>query len=158
MPGPEDLSTQEVAPSPFTPREPVPDVITTAAALGEYAERLRAATGPLALDAERASGFKYSQRAYLVQLRREGVIAAGARVLLGGSTDGLAGFFYPPTVLVDIPDDAPAAREELFGPVASVFRVADVITVLVNGQLIACGSPEAVRNSPEVRVAYLGEH
>ena len=67
MPGPEDLSTQEVAPSPFTPREPVPDVITTAAALGEYAERLRAATGPLALDAERASGFKYSQRAYLVQ-------------------------------------------------------------------------------------------
>jgi len=40
----------------------------------------------------------------------------------------------------------------------AVFRVADVITVLVNGQLIACGSPEAVRNSPEVRVAYLGDH
>ena len=40
----------------------------------------------------------------------------------------------------------------------AVFRVADVMTVLVNGQLIACGSPEAVRNSPEVRVAYLGEH
>ncbi len=40
----------------------------------------------------------------------------------------------------------------------AVFRVADVITVLVNGQLIACGSPEAVRKSPEVRVAYLGEH
>jgi len=40
----------------------------------------------------------------------------------------------------------------------AVFRVADVITVLVNGQRIACGSPEAVRNSPEVRVAYLGEH
>jgi branched-chain amino acid transport system ATP-binding protein len=40
----------------------------------------------------------------------------------------------------------------------AVFRVADVITVLVNGQLITCGSPEAVRNSPEVRVAYLGEH
>ena len=53
-------------------------------------------------------------------------IAAGARALVGGSTDGLAGFFYPPTVLVDIPDDAPASREELFGPVASVFRVADV--------------------------------
>jgi len=40
----------------------------------------------------------------------------------------------------------------------AVFRVADVITVLVNGQRIACGSPEAVRSSPEVRVAYLGEH
>lgn len=57
-------------------------------------------------------------------------IAAGARVLLGGSNDGLAGFFYPPTVLVDIPDDAPAAREELFGPVASVFRVADVAAAI----------------------------
>jgi len=57
-------------------------------------------------------------------------IAAGARVLLGGSTDGLAGFFYPPTVLVDIPDDAPAAHEELFGPVASVFRVADVAAAI----------------------------
>jgi len=40
----------------------------------------------------------------------------------------------------------------------AVFRVADVITVLVNGQRIACGDPEAVRNSPEVRVAYLGDH
>ena len=40
----------------------------------------------------------------------------------------------------------------------AVFRVADVITVLVNGQRIACGSPQAVRNSPAVRVAYLGEH
>ena len=53
-------------------------------------------------------------------------IAAGARALVGGATDGLVGFFYPPTVLVDIPDDSPASREELFGPVASVFRVADV--------------------------------
>ena len=40
----------------------------------------------------------------------------------------------------------------------AVFRVADVITVLINGQRIACGNPEAVRNSPEVRVAYLGDH
>lgn len=57
-------------------------------------------------------------------------IAAGARALVGGCTEGLAGFFYPPTVLVDIPDDAPAAREELFGPVASVFRVADVAAAI----------------------------
>ncbi|WP_411279634.1 aldehyde dehydrogenase family protein [Gemmatimonas sp.] len=57
-------------------------------------------------------------------------IAAGARALVGGAIDGLAGFFYPPTVLVDIPDDAPASREELFGPVASVFRVADVVAAI----------------------------
>jgi succinate-semialdehyde dehydrogenase/glutarate-semialdehyde dehydrogenase len=58
-------------------------------------------------------------------------IAAGARALVGGFTEGMAGFFYPPTVLVDIPDGAPASREELFGPVASVFRVPDVEAALV---------------------------
>ena len=40
----------------------------------------------------------------------------------------------------------------------AVFRIADRITVMVNGAVIACGSPDEVRNSAEVRVAYLGEH
>ncbi len=40
----------------------------------------------------------------------------------------------------------------------AVFRVADCITVMVNGGVIASGSPDFVRNSTEVRVAYLGEH
>ena len=40
----------------------------------------------------------------------------------------------------------------------AVFRVADCITVMVNGSVIAAGTPEAVRNSAEVRVAYLGDH
>lgn len=63
---------EALAPVPFAPREPVPAVITSATALRNYADKLREASGPLALDAERASGFKYSQRAYLVQLRRSG--------------------------------------------------------------------------------------
>ncbi len=40
----------------------------------------------------------------------------------------------------------------------AVFRIADCITVMVNGAVIASGSPDFVRNSPEVRIAYLGEH
>jgi branched-chain amino acid transport system ATP-binding protein len=40
----------------------------------------------------------------------------------------------------------------------AVFRVADCITVMVNGGVIASGSPDFVRNSADVRVAYLGEH
>ncbi len=40
----------------------------------------------------------------------------------------------------------------------AVFRVADRITVMVNGAVIASGSPESVRASAEVRAAYLGEH
>jgi len=39
----------------------------------------------------------------------------------------------------------------------AVFRVADVITVMVDGAVIASGAPDVIRNHPEVRVAYLGE-
>jgi ribonuclease D len=46
--------------------------VTTPAELAEVARRFAAGTGPVAVDAERASGYRYSQRAYLVQLRREG--------------------------------------------------------------------------------------
>ena len=57
---------------PYETREHVPDVIVTQGALLIYAEKLRQGFGPLALDAERASGYTYSQRAYLIQLRRKG--------------------------------------------------------------------------------------
>ena len=56
----------------LAPREGVPPVVETAAALAEVVERFAAGTGPTAVDAERASGYRYSQRAYLVQLRRAG--------------------------------------------------------------------------------------
>jgi ribonuclease D len=46
--------------------------VTTPAELAEVARRFAAGTGPVAVDAERASGYRYSHRAYLVQLRREG--------------------------------------------------------------------------------------
>jgi succinate-semialdehyde dehydrogenase/glutarate-semialdehyde dehydrogenase len=52
-------------------------------------------------------------------------IATGAKLLTGGNRVHGAGFFYEPTVLVDLPRNAPAYHEEVFGPVASVFRVRD---------------------------------
>lgn len=55
------------------PAEGVPDVIDDPAQIPAVAERLAAGTGPIAADAERASGFKYGQDTYLVQLRRAGV-------------------------------------------------------------------------------------
>jgi succinate-semialdehyde dehydrogenase/glutarate-semialdehyde dehydrogenase len=53
-------------------------------------------------------------------------VAAGAKVLTGGKPLQRAGNFYAPTVLVNIPADSPAHKEEMFGPVASVFRAKDV--------------------------------
>ncbi len=50
----------------------------------------------------------------------------GARVLTGGAPLERAGHYYPPTVLVDVPSDARALHEELFGPVATVIRVRDI--------------------------------
>jgi ribonuclease D len=50
----------------------LPQVVADRAALRAMAAAMAAGSGPVAVDAERASGFKYSQRAYLVQLRRAG--------------------------------------------------------------------------------------
>lgn len=54
------------------PRDGLPDVVASAEAFAQAVALLAAGTGPIAVDAERASGFKYSQRAYLVQIRRRG--------------------------------------------------------------------------------------
>ena len=53
-------------------------------------------------------------------------VAAGARLLTGGKPLGGRGSFYPPTLLTDIPDGSPGHNEELFGPVALVWRARDV--------------------------------
>jgi succinate-semialdehyde dehydrogenase/glutarate-semialdehyde dehydrogenase len=53
-------------------------------------------------------------------------VRAGAKVLTGGKPLDRPGNFYAPTVLTNIPKDSPAHKEELFGPVASVFRAKDL--------------------------------
>ncbi|MEU1463026.1 ribonuclease D [Streptomyces sp. NPDC005727] len=65
------------APTPLLePREGIPPVITDEAGLAEVIAAFAAGSGPVAVDAERASGYRYGQRAYLVQLRREGAGSA----------------------------------------------------------------------------------
>ncbi|GAA3056714.1 ribonuclease D [Streptomyces glomeratus] len=63
----------EAAPIPLLePRDGIPPVIADDASLAEVIAAFAAGRGPVAVDAERASGYRYGQRAYLVQLRREG--------------------------------------------------------------------------------------
>jgi len=52
-------------------------------------------------------------------------VTAGARVLTGGKRLDRPGNFYAPTVLADIPKNSPAYQDELFGPVAALFRAKD---------------------------------
>lgn len=65
-------ATGDAPPAPDAmPAEP-PTVITDRAGYLEAVDRIAAGQGPIAVDAERASGFRYSQRAYLIQLFRRG--------------------------------------------------------------------------------------
>jgi len=69
----ETLTVAEVAPIPLlTLRDGLPEITETQAQLADVVRRVAAGSGPIALDAERASGYRYSPRAYLIQLRREG--------------------------------------------------------------------------------------
>ncbi|HEV7475499.1 MAG TPA: NAD-dependent succinate-semialdehyde dehydrogenase [Pyrinomonadaceae bacterium] len=54
------------------------------------------------------------------------LIAAGGLLLTGGKRLDRAGNFYEPTVLVNVPPDSPASCEEIFGPVAMLFRVRNI--------------------------------
>ncbi len=49
-------------------------------------------------------------------------LGKGARILVGSERPEGKGFFYPPTVLVDVPPNAAMAQEEIFGPVAPLYR------------------------------------
>ncbi|MBZ5496704.1 MAG: NAD-dependent succinate-semialdehyde dehydrogenase [Acidobacteriia bacterium] len=69
-------------------------------------------------------------------------VARGARVLLGGRRCGGRGYFYHPTVISEVPLDAAAACEEVFGPVAALMRVrnADEAVQVANSSPYGLGS------------------
>jgi ribonuclease D len=69
----DDELVEVVLPLLVETRDPLPEVVEESAALASAVSALTNGTGPLAIDAERASGFRYSARAYLIQLRRSGV-------------------------------------------------------------------------------------
>jgi succinate-semialdehyde dehydrogenase / glutarate-semialdehyde dehydrogenase len=85
-------------------------------------------------------------------------VRAGARVLTGGKTVDGPGSFYAPTVLAEIPKDSPAYREELFGPVACVFRAKDIgeAIAIANDTRFGLGA-SAWTNDPAERERFIDE-
>ncbi|WP_267242246.1 ribonuclease D [Streptomyces sp. PR69] len=110
---PDDGVAAAEAPIPLLePREGVPPVIAAQDALDEAIAAFARGRGPVAVDAERASGYRYGQRAYLVQLRREG---AGTALIdpvgcpdLSGLGEALAGAEW---ILHAATQDLPCLRE-----------------------------------------------
>ena len=85
-------------------------------------------------------------------------VERGAKVLTGGTVLQRPGNFYAPTVLTDIPKDSPAYTDELFGPVASIFRVRDVDEAIRIANDTSFGLGSSVwTNDPSERARFIDE-
>lgn len=109
---PDPAAADEAPPPPLAPLlelgDGIPPVAETAAEVAELTERFGAADGPFAIDAERASGYRYSQRAYLIQMRRTG---AGTALI-------------DPIGLGDVPNDALAPLAAAVGDAEWIIHAA----------------------------------
>jgi succinate-semialdehyde dehydrogenase / glutarate-semialdehyde dehydrogenase len=97
--------------------------------------------GPLATPAIRAE----------LEAQVRDSLAQGAHLLTGGEPLKGPGNYYPPTVLAEIPPGAPAACDELFGPVAALFRATDLdqAILLANDSAFGLGTSAWTRDAQE---------
>ncbi len=85
-------------------------------------------------------------------------VKAGAKLLTGGHPLNRPGNFYAPTVLTNIPKNAPAYGEEFFGPVASLFRVKDIDEAIQLANDVRFGLGASVWTNDEVeRERFINE-
>jgi ribonuclease D len=108
QPGADEDAAPRIAAVPLLePRDGMPPLVGTADALADATQRLAAGHGPVAVDAERASGFRYGHRAFLVQLRRDG---AGTVLIDPVACPDLSGIN---TALADVEAVIHAASQDL---------------------------------------------
>jgi acyl-CoA reductase-like NAD-dependent aldehyde dehydrogenase len=88
----------------------------------------------------------------VVRRHVEDATARGGRALAGGTVDG---GLIPPTVLLDVPEDAPAVREETFGPTLTISRVRDAEEALARANDTAYGLAGAVFSRSRARALDL---
>jgi len=117
--GPDGEHARPAATPLLTPADGIPDVVTDERTLVAAARALAAGTGPVAIDAERASGHRYGQHAYLVQLRRDGagtwLVDPVACPDLGPIAEAISGVEW---VLHAATQDLPCLREVGLHPTA----------------------------------------
>ena len=96
----------------------------------EFAEKLAAKMGAMKVGRGTEDGVEVgpliddNQRTKVSELVQD-AIGRGAKAVVGGHARDGAGYFYDPTVLTDVPDDAELLQEEIFGPVAPVKGFSD---------------------------------
>ena len=85
-------------------------------------------------------------------------VERGAKILTGGTVLHRPGNFYAPTVLTEIPRDSPAYTDELFGPVASIFRVRDIDEAIRIANDTSFGLGSSVwTNDPSERARFIDD-
>ncbi|AFZ44843.1 Aldehyde Dehydrogenase [Halothece sp. PCC 7418] len=86
----------------------------------------------------------------------EQAVALGAKVIIGGEKLDHPGYFYPPTILTDLPTDAPLMQEEFFAPVALVFTVKDIESAIALANNIPFGLGSSVwTNNAEEQTQFI---
>jgi len=123
--------------------------------LQQFVERVRALKVGDPMDPETELGpLATEQILQGVDDQVQKTIAQGAKLLTGGNRIHGPGFFYEPTVLVDVPKESPAYREEVFGPVAAVFRVGDAHAAveLANDTTFGLGSSAWTKDRNEQKL------
>ena len=122
-----------------------------------FTEQMSAKTvGDPMLDSTDVGPLASEQQRDDVELLVADAVARGARVLCGGAAPEGPGFYYPPTVLTGITPDMRVHREEVFGPVATLYRVADIDAAieLANGTEFGLGA-NAWTNDEQERKRFI---
>jgi len=122
-----------------------------------FTEQMSAKTvGDPMLDSTDVGPLASEQQRDDVELLVADAVARGARVLCGGAAPEGPGFYYPPTVLTDITADMRVHTEEVFGPVATLYRVADIDAAieLANGTEFGLGA-NAWTNDEQERKRFI---
>jgi ribonuclease D len=114
------------------PRDGLPPLVVSATGLAAATAALAGGTGPVAVDAERASGFRYGHRAFLVQLRRQG---AGTVLIDPVACPDLSGL---DAVLADTEAVLHAASQDLPCLAELGYRPRQLFDTEVAGRLLGC--------------------